>query len=245
MDDLDYLGALRADSAALAATARLGLDAPVPACPGWSVADLVLHTGTVQRHKATIVREGLRRPPQATDFPAAPSPDRLIGWFEEGAADLADTLERADPATPVWTFHQPDQTVGFWRRRMAHEAAVHRVDAQAAHDRIAPVAPPALASDGVAEVLDVMLARLRDAAAGNGETVHLHCTDTEGEWLLTMEPERVRVRVGHAKGDCAARGGASDLLLFLWGRLPADGLEVFGNAGLLARVRKLAARATQ
>jgi predicted lipid carrier protein YhbT len=122
---------------------------------------------------------------------------------------------------------------------------VHRVDAQAAHDRVAPVTPPELASDGIAEVLDVMLARLRDAAAGNGETVHLHCTDTEGEWLLTLEPERVRVRLGHAKGDCAARGTASDLLLFLWGRLPADGLEVFGHAELLARVRELAARATQ
>lgn len=245
MDDLDYLATLRSDSAALAVAARLGLDPPVPACPGWSVADLVLHTGNVQRHKATIVRERLRRPPQATDFPAAPSSDRLIDWFEEGATDLAETLERADPAMPVWTFHQPDQTVRFWRRRMAHEAAVHRVDAQEAHGQVAPVTPAALAGDGVAEVLDVMLARLRDPRAGNGETVHLHCTDTEGEWLLTLEPDRVRVGLGHAKGDCAARGGASDLLLFLWGRLPPDRLEVFGNAELLARVRRLAAQATQ
>jgi uncharacterized protein (TIGR03083 family) len=245
MDDLDYLGALRADSAALAAAARLGLDPPVPACPGWSVADLVLHTGHVQRHKATIVRERLRRPPQATDFPAAPSPDRLIDWFEEGAADLAATLERADPAMPVWTFHNPDQTVGFWRRRMAHEAAVHRADAQSAHGQIALATPPELARDGVAEVLDVMLARLRDPRGGNGETVHLHCTDTEGEWLLTLEPDRVRVSLGHARGDCAARGSASDLLPFLWGRLPAERLEVFGDARLLARVRQLAAQATQ
>jgi uncharacterized protein (TIGR03083 family) len=245
MDDLDYLGALRADSAALAAAARLGLEPPVPACPGWSVADLVLHTGTVQRHKATIVRERLRRPPQASDFPAAPSSDRLVDWFEEGAADLAETLEGADPAMPVWTFHQPDQTVAFWRRRMALETAVHRADAQAAHGQLAPVTPAGLARDGIDEVLDVMLARLRDARPGNGETVHLHCTDTEGEWLITLEPERVRIGRGHAKGDCAARGGASDLLLFLWGRLPADRLQLFGGAELLARVRRLAVEATQ
>ena len=42
----------------------------------------------------------------------------------------------------------------------------------------------------------------------------------------------------HAKGDVAARGTASDLLLFLWGRVPADTLEVFGDADLLARFRQ-------
>jgi uncharacterized protein (TIGR03083 family) len=244
VDDLDYLSALRTDSTDLAAAARLGLEPPVLACPGWTVADLVRHTGTVQRHKATIVRERLRRPPRAADFPAAPSSDLLIDWFVEGADDLADTLERTDPATSVWTFHHPDQTAGFWRRRMAHETAVHRADAQSAHGAIAPVPAP-LARDGVDEVLDVMLARLRDVQAGTGESVHLHCTDADGEWLLTLEPDRVRVRLGHAKGDCAARGSASDLLLFLWGRLPRERLGVFGNAELLARVRQLAARATQ
>ena len=34
------IAALLADSAALAEAARLGLDAPMPSCPGWSVADL-------------------------------------------------------------------------------------------------------------------------------------------------------------------------------------------------------------
>jgi hypothetical protein len=43
----------------------------------------------------------------------------------------------------------------------------------------------------------------------------------------------------HAKGDVAARGTASSLLLFLYGRVPADDLEVFGDAALLARWREL------
>ena len=46
------------------------------------------------------------------------------------------------------------------------------------------------------------------------------------------------VTAEHAKGDVAARGSASDLLLFLWGRVPADSLEVFGDAELLARFRQ-------
>jgi predicted lipid carrier protein YhbT len=45
----------------------------------------------------------------------------------------------------------------------------------------------------------------------------------------------------HAKGDVAARGTASDLLLFLYGRIDADGLDVFGDAALLARWRELVA----
>ena len=44
-----------------------------------------------------------------------------------------------------------------------------------------------------------------------------------------------RSRAEHAKGDVAARGSASDLLLFLWGRVPADALEVFGDAACSAR----------
>ena len=56
MREIDYLQALRADGTALAAAARVGLDQPVPACEGWTVADLVLHTGMVHRHKLEIVR---------------------------------------------------------------------------------------------------------------------------------------------------------------------------------------------
>jgi predicted lipid carrier protein YhbT len=68
--------------------------------------------------------------------------------------------------------------------------------------------------------------------------VHLHCTDTEGEWVVARRDGALTVTPEHAKGDVAARGGASELLLFLWGRTPADALEVFGDADLLARFRQ-------
>jgi hypothetical protein len=42
MATIDYLGSLRDDGAALAAAAGKGLDPPVPACEGWTVADLLL-----------------------------------------------------------------------------------------------------------------------------------------------------------------------------------------------------------
>jgi hypothetical protein len=82
------------------------------------------------------------------------------------------------------------------------------------------------------------------AVGGHGELVHLHATDADGEWLLELRADRVGVRRGHAKGAAAARGTASDVLLFLWGRVPADRLETFGDPALLTRVRELAALAT-
>jgi len=41
MATIDYLGSLRDDGAALAAAAGKGLHPPVPACEGWTVADLL------------------------------------------------------------------------------------------------------------------------------------------------------------------------------------------------------------
>ena len=82
----------------------------------------------------------------------------------------------------------------------------------------------------------MFLPRLSDNFGEVGDaTVHLHCTDAEGEWLVANRDGEVTVTQEHAKGDVAARGTASDLLLFLWGRVPADALEVFGDADLLAR----------
>jgi uncharacterized protein (TIGR03083 family) len=245
MTEIDFLKAVRADGDALAAAARRGLDPVVPACEGWTVGDVVLHTGMVHRHKLEIVRGRLAEPPRPWP-PPAPGRSELLGWYQQGLDELLTVLDDADPETTVWTFHQPDQTVAFWRRRMAHETAVHRVDAQSGHGEPEPV-PAALAADGVGELLDVFLAPNSEGepVGGRGESLHLHANDTEGEWQLRLLPAGVEVERGHAKGDAAARGPASDLLLFLWGRVPADRLETFGDPAVLPRVRELAARATR
>jgi hypothetical protein len=68
-----------------------------------------------------------------------------------------------------------------------------------------------------------------------GETLHFHCTDIEGEWLLVGSDDGVTVTRNHAKGDAATRGSASDLMLFVWGRVPVSQVEVFGDGDLLNR----------
>jgi uncharacterized protein (TIGR03083 family) len=245
MATIDYLAALGDDGTALAAAARQGLDAPVPACQEWTVADLVLHTGMVHRHKLAIVRGRLAGPPRPWPPPAPPR-DELLGWYDQGLAELLDALGGTDPATPLWTFHPPDQTAGFWRRRMAQETVVHRVDAESAHGRSGPV-PAALAADGVDEALAVFLGPyLEDRpVGGQGGSLRLEATDTGDRWQVRLLPTGIEVGPGQATADATAAGRAADLLLWLWGRGPADPLERTGDPALVPRIRELAAEATQ
>ncbi len=62
-------------------------------------------------------------------------------------------------------------------------------------------------------------------------TLHLHATDTPGEWWLDFGAEGLATRREHAKADTAVRGPASGLYLWLWNRQTpeAAGLEVFGR----------------
>ena len=77
---------------------------------------------------------------------------------------------------------------------------------------------------------------------GDG-TVHLHCTDVDGEWLIARrDGEITRDRASTPRATSPPAGTASDLLLFLWGRVPADQLEVFGDADLLGAVPRRRSR---
>src|SRR5262245_15439380 len=157
--------------------------------------------------------------------------EQIAAWLTVASSHLLDALEGVDPETEAWTWWPPDMTVGFWARRMAHEAMVHRWDAEKGAGLSPEPVPPADASDGIDEMLDrfVGLTRILFSAPGDGETVHLHCTDTDGEWLVTFLPEgRHEVTREHAKGDVAFRGPAEALLLFLWGR-DGGAIETLGD----------------
>jgi uncharacterized protein (TIGR03083 family) len=232
LDAGEYVRQLRADGAALAAAARRNLDAPVPSCPGWTVGDLVFHTGAVHRDKTLIVRERLRARPDVKI--REPGDDRLVEWFEEGLEELARVLEASDPDQPVWNWSsRAPQTVSFWPRRMAHETSVHRWDAQAAVGTPLPIDSD-LAADGVDEFFDVHMPDEESAPPLEG-TVHLHRTDGPGEWFVQLDDSGARVTKEHKKGDAAIRAPASDLVLLLWRRIGLDDVEVFGDKAVAER----------
>ena len=235
-DSSHYLRAITEESASLLDAAHtVGLDAPVPSCPEWSVADLLAHIGGVQRWAAEMALRAPGGEYQPRDPSVVPEPDARPDWFRAATAALVEALDR--PADePAWSWFPPE-TVGFWQRRQAHEAAMHRVDAELTAGVAAPEIDAALAADGIDEFLTIVQAFSRPRLSGSGETLHFHCTDVEGEWLVRMDPDGVAIKLEHAKGDVAVKGRASDLLCWTQGRARVAALDVFGDAALLERWR--------
>jgi uncharacterized protein (TIGR03083 family) len=234
-----YLDAIRTNATALVDAAEAaGLDAAVPPCPDWTVADLLAHIGRVHRWAAAnTLRVQADGPSSRREHEMPPDADP-VAWAREGADVVVAALDCA-PDDEAWAFFPP-HTVGFWQRRQAHETAMHRVDAESAAGDVQPI-DAELAADGIDELLDLFRQQpMGRGPTGDGETLHFHCTDVTGEWLVTMRSDGIDLTREHAKGDVAAKGTASDLLCWLEGRGPIDRLEVFGDEALLARWREVA-----
>jgi hypothetical protein len=93
--------------------------------------------------------------------------------------------------------------------------------------------PDALASDGIDEFVFVMLDNVREGERALSGSVHLHCTDVDGEWLIVPTSDgALQVTREHAKGACALRGSAHDLLTALWRRVPMSAVEVIGDSAV-------------
>ncbi|GGZ94138.1 hypothetical protein GCM10010371_62460 [Streptomyces subrutilus] len=231
VETLEREGRLLADSAE-----RAGTDAAVPGCPGWRIADLLRHTGSVHRWAAGVVREGLgERPP----FPAAPelTGAELSGWFREGHEALVRTLAQAPVDGRCWTFlpTAPPSPLAFWARRQAHETAVHRMDAETALGTAFAEVAPEFAEDGVDELLTVFHAGPRSRVRTREPRVlRLRAADTGAVWTvrLSREPARTVRGATDERVDCEVTGGAAWLYAALWNRLPLTGLGVSGDPAL-------------
>lgn len=236
MEPSTHLSHLRADAAALLDACRSDPSAAVPSCPGWDRAALLAHVTSVHTWVRAQLEAGTGERVRRSDTELPPEGDELPGLYEAGVADLLARLEAMDLAAtwPTWAGPQPGT---FFPRRMAQETAMHRWDADPT-----PIAPD-LAIDGVDEFLELFAPRIPgETLDGAGGTIHLHATDVDsdaGEWLIRLTGGGIEFEHGHAKGDVAVRGRASDLLLWAWNRVPVDDrFEVFGDPALLQTWRQ-------
>jgi uncharacterized protein (TIGR03083 family) len=232
METGDYMAEVHRSGQLLAAAADGHLDVSVPTCPDWVLADLVFHLGSVQS-RWTLLGTGAARVEDLV-APERPADDELVDWFRSGVDATVEALGSVDPTVERWNWSGADQTAGWIQRRMAHEAAVHGWDGANAVGRPEPIPTP-VAVDGIDEFFDVFVSARSAAFEGAPESIHVHCTDGEGEWVLTTGSGQVVVERIHAKGDVAVRGPAGDLLLTLWSRGPRPEVEVIGDADGLAR----------
>jgi uncharacterized protein (TIGR03083 family) len=227
MERATYLHHLQADGARLLEAYREDPHAPVPTCEPWDRAALLHHVAGVHSwHRAQIERGPAERV-RFKQSPPAPQGDDLPGWYEDNLGGLVGALSSMDLEHP-WPTWAGDQPGTFFPRRMALETALHRWDGAGG------AVDAALAVDGVDEHLSLFAPLAPGDQLEPHGTIHLHATDVEGEWLVALGPDGVTYERGHAKGDVALRGTASDLLLWAWNRVPVDDrFEVFGEPGLL------------
>lgn len=243
-----YLDALTCQ-AALFAAALPGADLrqQVPTCPDWTLHRLAEHVGQAHRRVTAIITRRATTAPAAGELGAVAAPedtDDLGTWLRDGAGELVHAIRAAGPQTPVWSWSD-DHSVGFWARRMAHETAVHRVDAELTLGREFALEAD-LAADAISEWLgllsSVKAVEVRPelvALRGEGQILHLHSTDPglgeAGEWIVRRTPSGPVWEHGHAKGDVAVRGAVVDLLLVLLRRIPPGEapITVLGDAAVL------------
>jgi uncharacterized protein (TIGR03083 family) len=255
LDAPTYLDAIRRESARFAEV--LGDCDPVarvPACPDWDAADLLWHLAGVQWFWSHVVAHRPAGPPdEELRPPRADSWAGLQEQYDELSGRLVDALSSADPGEAAWSWaeHEPSgQTVGFTFRRQAHEALIHRLDAEqtAGAEHVTPL-DPALAADGVAELLEVMYggaapdwARIEPShhlvridLTDVGASIHaLPCTliGTEPESGTVYDGPHVLVVPDHettGEPTAVVSGAAADLDAAWWKRRGTEGIEVSGD----------------
>ena len=195
--NIDYVAHLTAESARFGAAIRnVPPAAAVPTCPDWNADDLLWHLAWVQSWWGIVVRDNVDGPQARASLPARPD-DRagLLALFEQASRELAGVLAAATPQTPAWTW-STDHTVGFIRRKQAHEALIHRVDAELVAGRRTPM-DPALSADGVDEALRIMYGGLpdwgsftRSPAGPCGSAPRTPATPGTSSWSASPAPVR-------------------------------------------------------
>jgi uncharacterized protein (TIGR03083 family) len=241
----DYLRHIRDDSARFRAVlADCDPAARVPSCPDWDAADLLWHLGEVQHFWGTMLRQ---RPAGPDDYAEPARPDSYAGlleYFDRGSELLFTELDGVDPAAETWTWSQ-DHTAGFIYRRQAHEALIHRLDAELTAGAVTAL-DPALAADGVDEALDVMFGGcppwgtftpydrfVRVDVTDTGDTVwvqlgHFNGTDPDDGRVHDSEDIHV-VPAPDADPGAVVSGPAGALDAWLWRRGDDSEVSVTGD----------------
>jgi uncharacterized protein (TIGR03083 family) len=221
----------------------------VPSCPEWTVDDLVRHVAKVYLHKVECMRQQREPEPWPPDLSGEPAPALLDRAYGELTAEFA----ARKPEEAAFTWYGPDQTVGFWIRRMAQETVIHRVDAELALGEPFAEIPEDLALDGIDEVLERFLAYdsqhwleyFTEVLPAEGSTVVRVRAGGSG-WLVRAAPDGVWIERSAPDATAAASlAGAPDAVrLWLWRRADA-GVTREGDLAEVDRLHALLRVATQ
>jgi uncharacterized protein (TIGR03083 family) len=208
------------------------LDAAIPGCPGWNLADLGRHVGDIYRFAATAIIES-----QSAEEAADPSRRTdLLGWFDEGFRRIKDALVLGDWRRECWTMAPPGE-VRFWARRMCHETSLHLWDALSSQGGEG-LLDDQLAADGVDEVVTMFFPRQvslgRIPPLPDALELQIENVPKTGRLVLHgdgSDPQR-------ADTGAVLSGYAMPLLLLLWNRVTLSDypFTVTGDHDIVERV---------
>jgi maleylpyruvate isomerase len=218
--------------------------------PGWSVGHVLSHLahnadshtrrleGAIRGEVVAQYEGGREARDAAIDAGAA----RVAGEIIEDLVAACNRLDRVLATIPddVWDrsivqreyFTAPAATLPFTR---VMEVEVHHVDLGLGYG---PGEWPVRFTDRALPTVIDRLERRGANVSGREASWHLHRSNGEGEWVIRRGPEGSTVTAEHAKADCAIRGGGAQLLVWLLGRLDAEGagLEIFGDMALASEL---------
>ncbi|HEY3262384.1 MAG TPA: maleylpyruvate isomerase N-terminal domain-containing protein [Pseudonocardiaceae bacterium] len=227
LDGITLEGELLAQFAASA-----GPDLEVPGRPGITVADTVLLTGTAYRRALAWIRHGEQ--PDEWQRPPVEGAGDVIAFHTDGRRELVAELSAHRPDEPCATWWPAHRTYGFWRRRMAHETAVHRVDVQAAAGVAPTPVDPDFAADGIDETLLLWFGHQmaeRNVTATESGAVGVEAAGRA--WLAILSRARSSARrapaVDARAADALVTGDPMNVYLWLWGRVPDQAVDTTGD----------------
>lgn len=227
----ELVATIRREGEGICSAGAVDLEVKVPTCGDWTMRELLAHVASVYRRAATAVGERA-----TTEVAWTAPPDDLedvSAYLAEALDDLVHALSDSDAETPVWNWSGEDQTARFWARRMAHESAVHRYDAQRAHGVAQPIDTD-LSCDGMDELVDLVLPRIITRDQPDLPTGVYQFVATDGsEWVLRSGDEGIERLAAPRNVDVMISGPASAVLLAAYGRVKWASLETSGDEQLL------------
>nr|WP_239154205.1 maleylpyruvate isomerase family mycothiol-dependent enzyme [Amycolatopsis sp. FDAARGOS 1241] len=190
-------------------------------CPQWTVLDLVTHLTAVLSYTVAAITDRRADPPRPEDWA-----DALGRWDGQRLA-VREALRRpADSPVRSPFPRSAGVTAGDLARRLAHETAIHRLDAESALPK-----PPdtryaeAFAADGVDEYLTFLAPR---RTCGGDGVVRVETGDRT--WTLVLRPDQAPA-LGEGAPGVTVSGSPNDVYRALWGR--PHTARIVGDVALL------------
>jgi uncharacterized protein (TIGR03083 family) len=192
----------------------------IPACPGFTVGEIIRHLGGIYRVARLWTTEG-RAP---WEWQQNPGPGQSTeDYLRAGLAELLGELTTHNPDSRAAGWWPADRTYGFWSRRMAHETTVHRFDVQEAVGMPITEIAVDFAADGIDEALTVWFGQRLPMLGLSGTTTSSVAVQTGGHhWIARAGPgqtEAWRCSAAEAeRADGVVSGSPISVYLWLWGR---------------------------